>query len=291
MKPAPFRYRRAATLAEAVAELAAAPGRARVLAGGQTLVQEMSARLAAPEIVVDLGRVPGLDSVEVDAEVVRIGAMRTIAAIEVDQRLSGVLPALVEAARRIAHPAVRNRGTIGGNIAHADPASGIPPVLLAHAGEVVVTGPAGTRTIAATDFFTGYRTTANALDEIITEVRFPRPGARTGSAFVEISRRATGWGLAGACVVVRLDGRGAVNELRIGLLGLAPTAVRAARVERDASGRVLDAAAIAELAQAAVAGLEAVPADVHASAQLRRSLGQVSVRRALTEAVGRAMGA
>jgi aerobic carbon-monoxide dehydrogenase medium subunit len=296
VKPPPFRYRRAGSVEEAVAELVAAGGRGRVLAGGQTLVAELSARVTAPELLVDLAAVPGLDHLEIEAETVRIGAMRRIAALEHDARLTGVLPALVEAAQRIAHPAVRNRGTIGGNVAHADPASAIPPVLLAHGGEVVLSGPAGPRTVAASAFFTGPSTneqgrTACAPDEIVVELRFPRPGPRSGAAFAEISRRARGWGLAGACAVVRLDAGGRIEELGLGLLGLAPTAVRAGDAERAARGLTPDTAAVSEIAEAAVASLDAVPADVHASAQLRRSLGRVVVRRALTEAVTRAAGA
>ena len=291
MRPAPFRYRRATSLEEAVAELAAAGGRARVLAGGQTLVAELNARLVSPEVLVDLGSVPGLDQLEIDAEQVRIGAMRRLATLEHDPRLAEALPALVEAAARIAYPAVRNRGTIGGNVAHADPASGIPPVLLAHDGEVVLTGPGGTRTVPAAEFFTGYRRTATAPDEIVVELRFPRPGPRTGTSFAEISRRAGGWGLAGACAVVRLDDGGRIERLALGLLGLAPTAVRAAAAERAATGREPDTAAVAEIAESAVADLDEIPADVHASASLRRGLGRVAVRRALTEAAARAAGA
>jgi carbon-monoxide dehydrogenase medium subunit len=291
VKPPPFRYRRARSVEEAVAELAAAGGRGRVLAGGQTLVQEMNARVTAPELLVDLATVPGLDHLEIDPDVVRIGAMRRIAALEHDARLAGVLPALVEAAQRIAHPAVRNRGTIGGNVAQAEPASAIPPVLLAHDGEVVLTGPGGTRTVRAVELFTGHRRPVAAPDEIIVELRFPRPGPRTGTAFAEISRLARGWGLAGACAVVRLDDSGRVDELALGLLGLAPTATRATEAERRSRGVAPDAATIIEIAEAAVADLDAVPADVHASAQLRRSLGRVVVRRALTEAIARAAGA
>lgn len=291
MKPAPFGYRRVSTVGEAVAALAAAPGRARVLAGGQSLVQELSARLTSAGILVDIGRVAELDHVAVDADVVRLGALRRIASIEQDPQLAAVLPALVEAAALIAHPAVRNRGTIGGNVAHADPASGIPPVLLAHDGEVVLAGPAGERTVPATAFFTGHRITATGPDELVTELRFPRPGPRTGAAFTEISRQARGWGLAGACVVVRLDNGGRIDDLRIGLLGLAPTAIRAGRAEREARGATPDATTILAVAEAAVADLADVPADAHASAALRRSLGRVSVRRALTSAAERAAGA
>lgn len=308
MKPAPFGYRRVLTVPEAVAALAG--GHARVLAGGQSLVQELSARSTTAELLVDVGGVSELDFVDLGAAlvgrprsspptpvdapspsaVVRIGALRRIAAIEHDRELAGVLPALVEAAARIAYPAVRNRGTVGGNVAHADPASGIPPVLLAHDGEIVLAGPAGERVVAATAFFTGYRTTAAGPDELVTELRFPRPAPGTGAAFAEISRRAAGWGLAGACAVVRLDGD-AIVDLRIGLLGLAPTAVRADAAERDARGRPADAATIAALADAAVADLDRIPADIHASSDLRRSLGRVAVRRALTEATARAAGA
>jgi carbon-monoxide dehydrogenase medium subunit len=291
VKPPPFAYRRAATVAEAVAALATAPGRARVLAGGQSLVQELSARTTSADTLVDIGRVTELDHVAVDADVVRIGALRRLTSIEQDPQLASVLPALVEATARIAHPAVRNRGTIGGNVAHADPASGIPPVLLAHDGEVVLAGPAGERTVPATAFFTGHRSTAAGPDELVTELRFPRPASGTGAAFAEISRQARGWGLAGACVLVRLDDGGRIDELRIGLLGLAPTAVRAGRAEGEARGRMPDATTVTELAEAAVADLTDTPADVHASAALRRSLGRVSVRRALTSAVERAAGA
>ena len=291
MKPAPFRYCRVSTVGEAVAALAAAPGRARVLAGGQSLVQELSARQTSAGILVDIGRVAELDYVAVDVDVVRLGALRRIAAIEHDAQLAAVLPALVEAAARIAHPAVRNRGTIGGNVAHAHPASGIPPVLLAHDGEVVLAGPAGERTVPATAFFTGHRSTAAGPDELVTELRFPRPGPHTGAAFAEISHQARGWGLAGACVVVRLDNDGRIDDLRIGLLGLGPTAIRAGRAEREARGRTPDATTMIALAEVAVADLTDIPADVHASAALRRSLGRVSVRRALTSAAERAAGA
>lgn len=296
MKPAPLRYRRVATVDEAVAALAAAPGTARVLAGGQSLVQELSARTTSADTLVDIGRLP-LAHIAVDADVVRVGALCTITAVERDAALAAALPALAEAAARIAYPAVRNRGTVGGNVAHADPASGIPPVLLAHDGEVVLAGPSGERTVTAAEYLGGPR----AADELVTELRFRRPGPRSGSSFAEVSRRVRGWGLAGACVVVELagggsggsgggdSGDGTIAALRIGLLGLAPTAVRAGAAEAGAVGRTPDAVAVTEIADAAVADLRDVPVDVHASAALRRSLGRVCVRRALTEAVGRAV--
>lgn len=291
MKPAPFRYRRATTIAQAVVELAAHGGRAQILAGGQTLVAELSARRTAPEVVVDINGLRELDHVEITDDVVRIGALRRIAALEHDERLRTVLPALVDAASRIAHPAVRNRGTIGGNVAHADPASGIPPVLLAYGGEVILTGPAGVRTVAAEAFFTGYRSTETAPDEMITEIRFTRPAPGSGSGFAEISRRARGWGLAGACAVVTLRPDGQIGDLRLALLGLAPTAVRAEDAERRARGQAPDRATIDAVAEAAVADLAEIPADVHASPLLRRSLGRVAVRRALIDAIRRAGGA
>jgi carbon-monoxide dehydrogenase medium subunit len=287
VRPAPFRYRRAATVDEAVAVLAEHAGRARVLAGGQALVQEMNARLAGPDVVVDVAGVPGLDHVVVSDDLVRVGAMCRIAALERHPDLPRALPALAEAAARIAHPAVRNRGTAGGNVAHADPASGLPPVLLACDGEVVLSGAGGERTVAATAFFTGPRTTAAGPDELITELRFRRTGPRSGSAFAEESRRVCGWGLAGACAVVRLDGD-RIAELRIGLLGLAPTAVRAGAAERQAVGAATDPDTIAALARACVDDLDAIPDDVHASATLRRSLGRVTARRSLTAALDRA---
>lgn len=287
MRPAPFRYRRAATVDEAVAVLAEHAGRARVLAGGQTLVQEMSARLVGPDVVVDVAGVPGLDHLVIADDVVRVGAMCRIATLERDPDLPAALPALAEAAARIAHPAVRNRGTAGGNVAHADPASGLPPVLLACDGEVVLNGPSGERTVQAAAFFTGPRTTAAGPDELITELRFRRAGPGSGSAFAEESRRVRGWGLAGACAVVRLDGD-RIAAARIGLLGLAPTAVRALAAERQAAGANAGPDTVAALARAAVVDLGSVPDDVHASATLRRSLGRVTVRRALTTALDRA---
>jgi aerobic carbon-monoxide dehydrogenase medium subunit len=290
MKPAPFRYQRTTSVEEAVAALAADPGRARVLAGGQSLVAELCARTTSADVLVDIGQVAELDHVAIDADVVRIGALRRIAALEADAELAAALPALVESAARIAHPAVRNRSTIGGNVAYADPASGVPPVLLAHDGEVVLSGPSGARTVAATAFFTGFRTTACGPDELVTELRFRRPGPRAGAAFHEVSRRARGWGLAGACAVVGLDEAGRIARLRVGLLGLAPTAVRAERAEEMAVGRAPEAEAIAAVAEAAVADLTEIPGDLHASPALRRSLGRVAVRRALTDAINRAEG-
>ena len=292
MKPAPFRYQRTTTVDETVAALTAGRAGPAVLAGGQSLVAELCARTPAPMSSSTSAAVAELDRVAIDADVVRIGALRRIAALETDTELAAALPALVECAARIAHPAVRNRGTIGGNVAYADPASGVPPVLLAHDGEVVLSGPSGARTVAAAAFFTGHRTTACGPDELVTELRFRRPGPRAGAAFHEVSRRARGWGLAGACAVVGLDpdaDRAArIAWLRIGLLGLAPTAVRAERAEEMAVGRAPEAEALAAVAEAAVADLTEIPGDVHASPTLRRSLGRVAVRRALTEAVRRA---
>ena len=187
---------------------------------------------------------------------------------------------------------MRNRGTIGGNVAYADPASGVPPVLLAHDGKVVLSGPSGARTVAAAAFFTGHRTTACGPDELVTELRFRRPGPRAGAAFHEVSRRARGWGLAGACAVVGLDPdadrAGRIAWLWIGLLGLAPTAVRAERAEEMAVGRAPEAEALAAVAEAAVADLTEIPATsrvAHPAPQPRTG-GRAA--RALTEAVRRA---
>ena len=291
MKPAPFRYQRTTTVEETVAALAAAPGRARVLAGGQSLVAELCARTTSAEVLVDIAGVAALDHVAIDADVVRIGALRRIAAVEDDAELAAALPALVECAARIAHPAVRNRGTIGGNVAHADPASGVPPVLLAHDGEVVLSGPSGSRAVAATAFFTGHRTTACGPDELVTELRFRRPGPRGGAAFYEVSRRARGWGLAGACAVVPLDEGG-----RIARGADRPARARAhRRARRGRRGGRRRPGAGSRGARRCRRGRRRRPhrdpGDVHASPTLRRNLGRVAVRRALTEAVsGRARG-
>ncbi len=288
MKPPSFRYFAARSADEAVGLLAEHGAGARVLAGGQSLVQEMNARRVAPEVLVDVNPAAELAFVRQENGTLSIGALTRTSQVESDATLDGSLTGLREAAARVGHVAVRNRGTVGGNLAHADPAANLPPVMLALDAEVVARGSGGDRSISAANFFLGPHRTALAPAELLTEVRLPLPPEGAGSAFIEVSRRDRGWGIAGAAAVVALDREGGISDARIGLSGVGPTAVRARPAEEVVIGERPSAELWKAAAGAAAAALDAPPSDVHASGRYRRHLAGVLVARALAAAADRA---
>jgi carbon-monoxide dehydrogenase medium subunit len=278
MKPAPFRYLAPAVLEEALECKRAEGDDAKFLAGGQSLVPAMNFRLAQPAVLIDLNRLPGLDHVRAEGGGLRIGALARHRAIERDALVARDAPLLAEAAPHVAHPQIRNRGTLCGNLAHADPASEFPAAMLALGARMRARSSRGERWIAAGDFFQGVFTTALATDEMLIEVEVPRLPPRTGTAFLEVARRRGDYAIVGVAAVVTLDAAGGLAQARVALCNVGATPVLVA-----------------------VSGLEAAPgevqpkidppANVHASAGFRRHLAGVLTRRALAAAHARAGGA
>ena len=274
MKPAPFAYHRPGTVAEAVRVLAADPD-AKVLAGGQSLIPLLSMRLAAPSALVDLGAIPGLDSIQVDADGVRVGALARHAQVLADDGAATSQPLLRLALTHVAHPTIRNRGTTVGSVVHADPAAEMPVLLRLLDGSVDVEGPAGRRTIEAADLFVGPLETSLHHDEVATSAFFPALPVGGGVAFEEIARRHGDYAMAGVAVVVRREGEQVV-EVRAGFVSVSDTPVVVDLTESVASG--------ADPGDAALASLDPT-ADVHATADYRAHLVRVLTRRVVTAAL------
>jgi carbon-monoxide dehydrogenase medium subunit len=275
--PPPFEYQVAESVEDAVQKLAAGGEDAKALAGGHSLLPLMKMRLAAPDLLVDLRKLD-LRSVQRENGAWRIGALTTHAQIASEKSLG----LAAEVAGRIADQQVRNRGTIGGSLAHADPAADLPGVLLAVDGSVIVQGPGGPRQVAASDLFVDFLTTSLADDELITEVHLPAMDGY-GFASEKFTRRAEDWGMVGVSVLVKQTG-GAVEDARIALTNVASVPVRAAAAEQALRGQPL-ADAVSAAALAAGEGLNP-PSDLNATADYKRHLAQVLTKRALLKAVG-----
>jgi CO/xanthine dehydrogenase FAD-binding subunit len=246
----------------------------------------MNFRLARPEFLIDLNRVPGLDTLTESHESLVVGAMTRQRSLERSELVRQHYPLLWEAIPLIGHLAIRNRGTVGGSIAHADPAAELPAILLAHGGSVVVEGPQGRREIAAEDFFLTYFTTALAANEILTEVRFPRWPPGTGWCFLEESRRHGDFAMVGVAALVTLDAAGCCTRVAVTLTGVGGTPYKVATATDLLVGHTPDAARIAEVARVAADDIEP-DGDIHASAEFRRHLSAVLTRRALQKAITR----
>jgi carbon-monoxide dehydrogenase medium subunit len=290
VKPAPFEYHAPASVDEAVALLAELGDVAKVLAGGQSLVPMLALRLAMFEHLVDLRRVDELRFVERRNGSLWVGAGTTQTSIEFSPEVSAAVPLLARATPFIGHFQIRNRGTVGGSIAHADPAAEYPAVALALDAELDAVSPRGRRTIPSSGFFQGTWSTDLADDELLVGVGFPVWEGRTGSAVEELARRHGDFALAGAVVAVEVDDAGTVTRCGIGLLGLGSTPERATEAESAAVGATAADVDAAELARLAMAGLRAVPSDLHASADYRVRVGATLVERAWTRARREASG-
>jgi aerobic carbon-monoxide dehydrogenase medium subunit len=275
---APFDYEAPESLEQAIRMLHENGEDAKALAGGHSLLPLMKVRLAAPTLLVDLRRIPGLHGARQEDGGWRIGPMTRHA----DLQDIAELGVVARAAGLIADQQVRNRGTIGGSLAHGDPASDLPTVLLALDGEVTARGPSGERTIAARDLFQDYLTTSLAHDELITEVRLP---AQEGWSFgyQKFARRAEDWAMVGACAVLRKSADGTCEDVRIGLTHMGSTPLRASAAEEALRGQALDSASIARAAEQAAEGTEP-PGDLNATPDYKRHLARVLTRRALEEA-------
>lgn len=282
-----FDYYRAHSVADARQLLADHPG-AKLLAGGHSLVPLLKLRLAAPDAVIDIGRIPDLRGIAREGDDIRIGALTTHAELAASAALRAAAPALADAAAAIGDPAVRNRGTIGGNLAHADPASDLPPVLVALDARMVVAGPDGERTIQADRFFTGLMTTALAEHDILLAVRVRASGRGEGSAYEKFAHPASRYAVLGAAAWLGVA-NGSCSAARVALGGLLPHARRAAAVEKALVGRPATVDAMAEAATHVAADLGAdVTGDIFASAEYRAAMAPVYVRRALASALARA---
>lgn len=278
MIPAEFDYVAPATLQEAIGARTAGGEDAKFLAGGHSLLPLMKLRLAAPTLLVDLRRVPGLSGVTQENGTWRIGAMTRHAVLQDSHELG----AIATVAAGIADQQVRNRGTIGGSLAHGDPASDLTTAFLAYEGSVTATGPGGPREIAATEFFQDYLTTALGEDEIITEVRMPRLEG-WGYGYEKFTRRAEDWAMVGVVALVKKAADGTCEDVRIAMTNMGSTPLRARGAEEALRGRPLDASTIAEAAGHAADGTDP-PADRNASETYKRHLAGVMTRRALTSA-------
>jgi carbon-monoxide dehydrogenase medium subunit len=273
--PAPFDYEAPESLEEAVRMLHENGEDAKLIAGGHSLVPLMKLRLAAPTLLVDLRRVPGLHGIQRENGSWRLGPMTRHADIQDTPEL-GVA---AKAAGLIADQQVRNRGTIGGSLAHGDPASDMPTVLLALEGEVSAQGPNGLRTIAAADLFQDYLTTSLEHDEVITEVRLPATDG-WGYGYEKFTRRAEDWAMVGVCALVKRAGDGSCEDVRIGLTHMASTPLRATAAEAALRGQALDANSIGAAAEQAAEGTDP-PGDLNATSDYKRHLARVLTRRAL----------
>jgi carbon-monoxide dehydrogenase medium subunit len=307
MKPAPFDYHVPASAKEAVELLAELGDSAKVIAGGQSLIPLLALRLAVFEHLIDLREVPGVRGIEDRDGAVWIGAGTTQAAIGRSRLIAAKVPLLARATPLIGHFQIRNRGTIGGSLAHADAAAEYPAVALALDAVIETLSPRGQRAIPAGEFFTGIWSTALEPDELLTGVTFRVPGGPVGFAVEEFARRPGDFAVAGAAVAIELDagadgeadGRDArVSRCAIGLFGLGPTPLRASAAEAFAAGRAagdLSRDAFGrEIGQAAMADLDSVPSDLHGPAAYRKRVGAAMVtaawRRATNEAVGQVLG-
>jgi carbon-monoxide dehydrogenase medium subunit len=284
MKPASFAYYAPASVDAAIALLQRYDGDARVLAGGQSLIPMMNFRLAAPPALVDINRVPGLAYIEADGDVVRIGAMTRQRAIEFSLLVAEKLPLLREAICHVGHLPTRSRGTIGGSIAHADPAAELPMVLQALEGEVLARGPIGERRIKAADLFRDALTTSLKAVEIITEVRLPAMPPGAGYAVEEFSRRHGDFAIAAIAVMLVRDGS-RCGKARIATAGISSHSIRLPAAEQILEDNGLSETVLEQAAAKAAESVEPI-ADQNASAEYRRQLTRVLTHRALRRAAG-----
>ena len=299
MKPAPFEYHAPTSAKEAVGLLAELGDRAKVIAGGQSLVPMLALRLTAFEHLIDIRRIEGLRGIEERGDRVWIGAGTTQSSIGRSPLVAAAVPLLARATPLIGHFQIRNRGTIGGSLAHADAAAEYPAVALALDAEIEALSPRGQRTIPAAEFFTGIWSTALEPDELLTGVTFTPWGPRSGFAIEEFARRPGDFAVAGAAVAVQLGPDKAVTRCAISLFGLGPTplSVWAVNVSGGSTGgspprgsRAAETPA-AEIGQAAVADLAEVPSDLHGPAAYRKRVGAAMVARAWTRATQEALSA
>jgi carbon-monoxide dehydrogenase medium subunit len=288
MYPRPFEYARPETVGEAVEALGGAAGEARAIAGGQSLVPMMSLGLASPDLLVDIGRLPLAGTERVNGSFA-LGALTRHRELERSDELAGQVPLAAEAARYIGNPRVRNRGTLGGSLSHADPASELGAVALTYGGKVVIAGGAGERSVAIDDFFEGFFATAVGSGELLTRVELELPPPGTGHGFCEIANRADDFATAAATALVTVDDRGACADARLALAGVGDRPLRCERAEQLCRAEMLEGELLNEIAGAVVETVEP-EADAFVSADYRARAAGICAARALSAAARRARG-
>lgn len=289
MIPAQFDYHRPGSLAEAIALLERLGDDAKILAGGHSLIPAMRFRLAAPENLVDINGIAELEYIREQDGWLTIGAMTREVALEESQLVQEHYPLLADTARVIADPLVRNLATVGGNLAHADPANDHPATMLAYGAEVVATGPGGSRTIPIDEFFTGLFESALAGNEILTEIRIPAPGPGSGGAYVKLERKVGDYAISAVAVQLVMDGDRCALA-RIGLTNVSPTPLRATDAEQALVDQVVDEAVLESVGKAAAAQSDPSP-DLRGSIDYKRDLTRVLTKRAIRKAIERSQGA
>jgi carbon-monoxide dehydrogenase medium subunit len=282
--PIAFEYARATSLDDALAKLAAANGDGKVIAGGHSLVPLMKLRLSGPKVLIDIARIPGLSGIRDEDGRIDIGACTVHHDVASSTLLRERCPVVSDAAAEIGDPQVRNRGTLGGSLAHADPAADYPAVMLAVDAEIHVKGPKGSRVAKADDFFQDLFTVDLAADEIIVSARFAPVRA---SAYAKLHQRASHYAIVGVAAALDVSG-GKIRSARVGLTGAGPHAVRLPGVEQALAGQAASRAPIEAAARRAATDVKTVNGDIHASAEYRRAMIPVFTRRALEGALARA---
>jgi aerobic carbon-monoxide dehydrogenase medium subunit len=289
MIPAQFDYHKPRTLDEAITLLREMGGAAKVLAGGQSLIPAMRFRLAQPEIIIDINGLSQLDYIEERGNYLAIGALTREHALEDSALIKERYPMLFDTALVIADPIVRNRATVGGNLAHADPANDHPATMLAYGAEVVARGPAGERTIPIDQFFTGLFENALKPGEILTEIRIPKPAPKSSGAYLKLERKVGDYAVSAVAVQLTLDGE-VVKSVRIGLTNVSSTPMRAKKAEAELTGKPLLDAVLEAAGRAAA--LECEPsADLRGSEEYKRDITRVLLKRAVRTAADRVKGA
>jgi aerobic carbon-monoxide dehydrogenase medium subunit len=280
MKPSRFHYHAPTSVPEALATLSEHGDEAKVLAGGQSLFPILNFRLAAPEHLVDINRLPGLDTIERTSTGWRIPALVRQRAVELSAAVAASAPLLTDALAQVAHVQIRNRGTVCGSLAHADASAELPTVMMALDARMSIASTAGSRTVSADEFFLFHMTTALEADDLLVAVEFDDPAPNTHSSFREFAVRKGDFCLAGVAVSATFDSDGAVSQCRVVAAGVAPTPLRVSAVEEIVTGSRLEARVIAAAYGAAMRELSPT-GDVHADSSYRRQLASVLVRRAL----------
>ncbi len=286
MIPSPFEYFAPSSVSEAIALLGQYRDEAKVLAGGHSLIPLMKLRLAQPKYLIDIGRIAELAYIREEGSEIVIGALTRHYAVETSDIVKTKCPVLAETAAAIGDVQVRNMGTIGGSLAHADPAADYPAAILALEAEMRLLGPQGERAVRAADFFVDLLTTALASDELLVAIRVPTVSPATGTAYIKVPQKASGFALCGVAAVVRVDQNNLCQKVAVGITGVAPTPYRAKAVEAALRGQTLEAQTIADASAKAAEGIDPLE-DIHASAEYRAHLARVCCRRAIETALSR----
>ena len=291
MLPGEFEYHRASTVDEAIKLIGQYGDDGKFIAGGHSLLPLMKLRLSEPAHLIDISSIPNLSYVRRTNGSISVGALTTHYLLQSNEELAKSVQVIPEAAAHIGDVQVRNRGTIGGSVAHSDPASDLPSVLVALDEEFVAQGPNGERSIKAHDFFEDLMTTSLGEDELLTEIRFQVPQGKVGSAYEKLANKASHYSVVGAAAIIIVGGDGTVQECRVAFSGVSTKPIRATGVENALTGKQPTAEAIAEAASHAAEGIDYALSDIHASEEYRLAMVKVYAKRALTKAVERAQKA